>query len=172
MNAPGWALFDTTLGRCGLAWSAAGLTDVGLPHASESLLVARVRRHYGAATQATPPDEQPDAVRRAIVGIQALYRTSNTEEKLLSYLMFKKTLKVELATISHLSVGTYNAKDHTAECELKQKDGMDLSVTLLATFPIDGKPATLLGFVGTVPAGYRLFPVHTITQFEPAVEKK
>ena len=105
-------------------------------------------------------------------GFQALYRTSNTEEKLLPYLMFKKTLKVEIANIGRLTVGAYNAKDHTAECELKQKDGMDLSVSLLASFPIDGKPATLLGFVGTVPAGYRLFPIHTISQFEPVVEKK
>lgn len=105
-------------------------------------------------------------------GIQALYRTSSTEEKPLSYLMFKKTLKVELANISQLTVGTYNAKDHTAECELKQKDGMDLSVTLLTAFPIDGKPATLLGFLGVVPAGYRLFPIYTISQFNPAVEKK
>ncbi|MSR52834.1 MAG: hypothetical protein EXS09_06035 [Gemmataceae bacterium] len=105
-------------------------------------------------------------------GFQALYRTSNTEEKLLPYLMFKKTLKVEIANIGRLTVGAYNAKDHTAECELKQKDGMDLSVSLPASFPIDGKPATLLGFVGTVPAGYRLFPIHTISQFEPVVEKK
>lgn len=72
MTAPGWALFDTALGRCGLAWNAAGLTGVGLPHASESLLAARLRRHNGAEAQATPPDEHPVAVRQAIAGIQAL----------------------------------------------------------------------------------------------------
>lgn len=129
----------------------------------------------GTAFAFTVPPEAKSKAGPAVhqaSGIQALYRTGNTEEKLLSYVMFKKTLKVELANIGQLTVGTYNAKDHTAECELKQKDGMDLSVTLLATFPIEGKPATLLGFVGTVPAGYRLFPVHTISQFEPVVEKK
>jgi hypothetical protein len=95
--------------------------------------------------------------------VQALYRIG-AEEKPLSYLMFKKSLKVELVTIAKLSVGTYNAKDRTAECELKLKDGSELSLTLLGTIQVDGKPATLVGLVGSVPAGYRQFPVHTIVE--------
>jgi hypothetical protein len=101
-------------------------------------------------------------------GVQALYRLAPGNEKPLSYLMFKKTLQVELADIKELTVGTYNAKDRTAECELKQKDGSELSVTLLGTIQIDGKPATLEGLIGEVPAGYRLFPIHTVSKFEPA----
>lgn len=148
-----------------------GIRGIKFPNAKAPEQLANAGPAFAFSVPPEAKSKTGPVVHQAI-GVQSLYRTGNAEEKLLSYLMFKKTLKVELVDIGQLSIGTYNAKDHTAECELKQKDGMDLSVTLLASFPIDGKPATLLGFVGTVPAGYRLFPVHTITQFEPAAVKK
>jgi len=101
-------------------------------------------------------------------GVQALYRLAPGNEKPLSYVVFKKTLQVDLADIKELNVGTYNAKDRTAECELKRKDGSELSVTLLGTIQIDNKPAVLEGLIGAVPAGYRLFPIHTFSRFEPS----
>ena len=48
-------------------------------------------------------------------GVQALYRLAPGNEKPLSYLMFKKTLQVEIADIAGLAVGAYNAKDRTAD---------------------------------------------------------
>mgnify|MGYP001017857088 CR=1 FL=1 len=103
--------------------------------------------------------------------IQALYRLPSGEEKLVDYLMFKKTLKVELSNILKMNFGEYNVKDATSECELKMKDGSDLSVTLLTTITLNDKQAKLIGFVGAVPAGYRLFPVHTITEMQPGEVK-
>ncbi|MEZ5967494.1 MAG: methylated-DNA--[protein]-cysteine S-methyltransferase [Hyphomonas sp.] len=41
-------LFDTAIGRCGLAWSEAGLTGVQLPEAREEATQKRLLRH-GAA---------------------------------------------------------------------------------------------------------------------------
>lgn len=38
-------LFDTAIGRCGLAWSDDGLTGVQLPEASEEKTAARIVRH-------------------------------------------------------------------------------------------------------------------------------
>jgi hypothetical protein len=103
--------------------------------------------------------------------VQALYKFG-VDEKPLSYLTFKKTLKVELATIAKLSVGAYSVKDRTAECELKLKDGSELSVTLMTAIQVDGKPATLVGLMGAVPAGYRVFPVHTFSNCQQVAEHK
>jgi hypothetical protein len=99
--------------------------------------------------------------------VQALYRFGDGSEKPLSWLMFKKTLKVEIADIRSMHVGDFNVKEKTAECEVQLKDGMQLSVTLLTSVSIDGKPATLVGLLGDVPAGWKLFPVHTFQEFQP-----
>ena len=40
----GLALFDTALGRCGIAWSDRGVAGVQLPEASDDATVARLRR--------------------------------------------------------------------------------------------------------------------------------
>ena len=38
--------------------------------------------------------------------------------------------------------------------------------TLLPKVTLEGKPATLVGLVGRVPAGYKLFPLHVIAEVE------
>lgn len=68
MAAYGFALFDTVLGRCGIAWGAGGIVGVQLPEASEGDTRARILRRCPAAREALPPP----AVRRAIDGIVAL----------------------------------------------------------------------------------------------------
>ncbi len=101
------------------------------------------------------------------LNVQGLYRFSDGSEKLLPWLMFKKTLKIELSDIQKLNVNEYNIKEKTAECEVVKKDGAQLSVTLLGSVTVDGKTATLVGMLGVVDAGWKLFPVHTFTQFQP-----
>ena len=68
MTARGFALFDTAVGRCGIAWGERGLVGVQLPEASEARTRARVRRRFPDAREASPPP----AVQRAIEGIVAL----------------------------------------------------------------------------------------------------
>ena len=46
------------------------------------------------------------------------------------------------------------------------KDGEENTLTLLKTVPVDDKPAALEGFVGRVPAGYRLFPVQALAEVQ------
>lgn len=101
------------------------------------------------------------------LNVQGLYRFSDGSEKLLPWLMFKKTLKIELSDIQKLNVGEYNLKEKTAECDVVKKDGTQLSVTLLGSVTVDGKTATLVGMLGVVDAGWKLFPIHTFTQFQP-----
>jgi methylated-DNA-[protein]-cysteine S-methyltransferase len=66
----GIALFDTTLGRCGIAWSDRGVTGVQLPEASDDATIARLRRRQPRARESAPSVE----ARHAIGGMTALLR--------------------------------------------------------------------------------------------------
>jgi methylated-DNA-[protein]-cysteine S-methyltransferase len=70
MTEHGFALFDTDIGPCGIAWGARGVTGVQLPEASEARTRARLVRRYPQAREAPPPAD----VRRVIDGIVALLR--------------------------------------------------------------------------------------------------
>ena len=68
MTDRGYTIFDTAIGRCGIAWNERGIVAAGLPEADDDKLRARLlRRCPGAGEQPPPP-----AVRRAIDGIVAL----------------------------------------------------------------------------------------------------
>lgn len=71
-----FALFDTAIGRCGIAWGARGVTAVQLPERDEAATRARVLARAPAAREemAPPPD-----VRRAIDGIADLLAGEPTD---------------------------------------------------------------------------------------------
>jgi len=66
----GLALFDTALGRCGLAWTERGIIGVQLPEASDDATRARLQRRRPNAREAAPPGE----ALRAIEGMTSLLR--------------------------------------------------------------------------------------------------
>ena len=70
MMASGFALFDTAIGRCGVAWSERGVAGVQLPEAGEPETRARMLQRFPTAGEEVPPPE----VRRLIDGIVALLR--------------------------------------------------------------------------------------------------
>jgi methylated-DNA-[protein]-cysteine S-methyltransferase len=70
MMANGFALFDTAIGRCGVAWGERGVAGVQLPDAGERETRARMLARFPAAGEATPPAE----VRQVIDRIVALLR--------------------------------------------------------------------------------------------------
>ena len=63
-----YALFDTAIGRCGLAWGARGVVGVQLPEKNAAATRTRLMRHCPAADEAEPPKQ----IARAIEEIQAL----------------------------------------------------------------------------------------------------
>jgi methylated-DNA-[protein]-cysteine S-methyltransferase len=75
MTGREFTLFDTAIGRCGIAWSALGVIGVQLPEASEARTLARMRRRFPDAREGPPSP----AVRRAIEGIVALLRGERIE---------------------------------------------------------------------------------------------
>lgn len=68
MAHEGFALFETAIGACGIAWGERGVIAVQLPEASEPATRARMQRRFPEAGEAAPPA----AVGRAIAGIAAL----------------------------------------------------------------------------------------------------
>jgi methylated-DNA-[protein]-cysteine S-methyltransferase len=70
MTANGFTLFDTAIGRCGIAWGGRGVVGVQLPEAREAETRARLLRRFPDAREAPPPVD----VRRALDGIVALLR--------------------------------------------------------------------------------------------------
>ena len=68
--ASGFALFDTAIGRCGVAWGERGVAGVQLPEAGERETRARMLQRFPAAGEAAPPPE----VQRVIDRIVALLR--------------------------------------------------------------------------------------------------
>jgi methylated-DNA-[protein]-cysteine S-methyltransferase len=64
----GFTLFDTAIGRCGIAWSGRGVAGTQLPEARDGETRARLRRRFPDAREAAPP---PD-VQRALDAITAL----------------------------------------------------------------------------------------------------
>jgi O-6-methylguanine DNA methyltransferase len=70
MTASGFALFDTAIGRCGIAWGERGIAGVQLPEAGEPETRARMLYRFPAAGEAIPPPE----VQRAIDSIVGLLR--------------------------------------------------------------------------------------------------
>jgi methylated-DNA-[protein]-cysteine S-methyltransferase len=75
MTAPGFTLFDTPIGACGIVWGARGILGLQLPEVDEARARKRLRRRFPDATEAAPPPE----VRRAIERIVALLSGENTD---------------------------------------------------------------------------------------------
>jgi methylated-DNA-[protein]-cysteine S-methyltransferase len=71
----GFALFDTEVGRCGVAWSAGGIAGVQLPEGSDAAMRARLHRRFPGARETPPPAE----VERAIEAMGALLRGESSE---------------------------------------------------------------------------------------------
>ncbi|MES2197349.1 MAG: methylated-DNA--[protein]-cysteine S-methyltransferase [Pseudomonadota bacterium] len=70
MSGRGYTIFDTMIGRCGIAWGHGGIVGVQLPEAREIETRRRLYQLYPEAREARPPLN----VEVAIEGIVALLR--------------------------------------------------------------------------------------------------
>ncbi len=66
----GYTIFDTSVGRCGIAWADAGIVGVQLPESREIETRRRMLRQYPDARELRPPAD----VQAAIDSIVALLR--------------------------------------------------------------------------------------------------
>ncbi len=68
MSALGFTLFDTPIGRCGIAWGPRGVVALQLPEADDAKAQKRLLRRLPGAVEAQPPP----VIGRAIEEIVAL----------------------------------------------------------------------------------------------------
>jgi hypothetical protein len=97
--------------------------------------------------------------------LQPLYHLADGSERLVPTLFFRKTLKIDVGKLRKLRA-VESKEAPGSEWEVTLGDGNAETFTLLPKVPLDGKEATLEGLVGRVPAGYKLFPVHTLAEVE------
>ncbi|ATC32955.1 methylated-DNA--[protein]-cysteine S-methyltransferase [Caulobacter vibrioides] len=64
MTTQGFTLFDTVIGRCGLAWGARGLIGVQLPETTPGAAWARLRKRFPDAVEGEPPPEVETVIDR------------------------------------------------------------------------------------------------------------
>jgi methylated-DNA-[protein]-cysteine S-methyltransferase len=68
MSAQAFALFDTPIGTCGIAWNAKGIVGFQLPSATANATRSRLQQRWTEAVESTPPP----GVQRAIDRVLAL----------------------------------------------------------------------------------------------------
>ena len=68
MSKPGFTLFDTPIGCCGIAWGERGVIGVQLPEGRQAATRARLRARFPGLPETTAPRE----ILRAVDAIQAL----------------------------------------------------------------------------------------------------
>src|SRR5882724_1999463 len=75
MSGRAYTIFDTAIGRCGIAWGDAGIVGVQLPEAREIETRKRLFRLYPDARETRPPAN----VELAIEGIVTLLRGEGSD---------------------------------------------------------------------------------------------
>src|SRR5947209_10833407 len=70
MTAYGFTLFDTAIGRCGVAWSDRGLVGVQLPEAGEMATRERMLQRFPTAAETPPPPKVRDAIDAIVALLQ------------------------------------------------------------------------------------------------------
>jgi methylated-DNA-[protein]-cysteine S-methyltransferase len=75
MAERGFALFETAVGKCGVAWGARGIAGVQLPEGRDAETRARLQKRFPDAHEASPPR----AVQRALDAIVQLLRGETSD---------------------------------------------------------------------------------------------
>lgn len=99
--------------------------------------------------------------------LQPLYLIDG-QYRTLPHVMFKKTVKIDMDKIVSLRfMPSENKKVISYDFEVALKDDTKHTLTILTKIELEGKKsATFEGFLGKVPAGYKLFPAHTIQELQ------
>jgi methylated-DNA-[protein]-cysteine S-methyltransferase len=75
MSDTQFALFDTAIGRCGIAWATRGIVAVQLPQPDEAQTLIRIRQRHPDIAEAPPPAH----VQSAIDGVVTLLAGAPTD---------------------------------------------------------------------------------------------
>jgi len=70
MTTTACTLFDTAIGRCGIAWGPNGVTAFQLPEPGDAATLRRMFRRGSPLPQAEPPPDVHDAIERIVALLQ------------------------------------------------------------------------------------------------------
>jgi hypothetical protein len=108
----------------------------------------------------------------AVRDLKALYALPGGVEQLSDVLPVRKGDPLKLdASLKRLEVLAVDPNTHMAAAEAQTADGPERTVVIPLTREQDKKTGTLVGLLGEVDAGWKLFPLHTIKVLTPAGEK-
>lgn len=114
--------------------------------------------------------EQPKAMNPTLTvrNLKVLYAAGATEW-LADDLPLRKggALKLDAGSLKRLELVAVDANTQTAAAELTTADGPARLVAFPLTRERDGKTGVLVGLLGEVDAGWKLFPLHTVRTFGP-----
>ncbi|WP_193177105.1 methylated-DNA--[protein]-cysteine S-methyltransferase [Oricola nitratireducens] len=65
-------LFDTAIGRCGIAWGDNGILAVSFPESDDAKTLQRLRRRAPDAREIADASQAPGEIAQAVAGIRAL----------------------------------------------------------------------------------------------------
>lgn len=123
-----------------------------------------------AGRSATIHINDKDHKTHKVTDLQPLYRFADGSQRVLLPLLFKKTIKIDVAKIQkiHLTKDEEAEKDKSSTSwQVTLKDGAEHTLSLLVrNVPVTDAEATLEGLLGRVPAGYKLYPIHLISAIE------
>jgi len=95
MNSTGFTLFDTAVGRCGVAWGERGITGVQLPQPNEAQTRTRLLQRARSELPETSP---PPAVAHAIEAMTALLNGAKTD---------LNDVELDMSQVSEFNRGVY-----------------------------------------------------------------
>jgi hypothetical protein len=108
----------------------------------------------------------------SVRNLRALYAFPGGVEMLVDSLPVRKGDPLSLdAKLKKLEVLAVDTNTHMAAVEVTADGGPDRLVVLHLTREQAGRTGTLVGLVGEVAVGWKLFPMHTIKTLAPVVEK-
>jgi hypothetical protein len=145
-----------------------GLEKGGLQSISFPMPKA-VDKVKGEAGVVTADDKEKS--KHTAYDIQPLYQV-NGSYRTLPYLMFKKTVKVEMEKLAGLRFVLPEGKKSSSDYEVTLKDGNKHTLTILTSVEHEGKTMTFVGLVGRVPTGYKLFSLDAIYEYRAGEEEK
>jgi len=164
------------INTCALEGSAGGVTGKFAGGAKDGFravvfpgAVPLPARPVGAAWAVTV--EQPKAMNPTLPvrNLKALY-AAGAAEWLADELPLRKgsPLKLDAVAVKRLELVAVDANTQTAAAELTPADGPARLVAFPLTRERDGKSGVLVGLLGEVDAGWKLFPLHTVRSVGPA----
>jgi hypothetical protein len=117
--------------------------------------------------------QDKEKTKHTVSDLTALYLVDGSY-RVIPQVFFKRTVKIDLDKIASMRLVQPEDKKQTAtEYQVTLRDGNQHVLTLLTTVDTDKKKAmTFVGFIGRVPAGYKLFPPHTVQDVHLAEEER